>query len=86
MTVKTITEIYAWIAKTPDGNEGIPAVGTPSGLVIPLVGGDLSRVESLRPQALQVLEEAGVSLKLVKFIERVELESFDAKEQDDAAG
>lgn len=80
MTGHVINEIYAWVAKTPEGNEGIPAVRTPSDLVIPLVTNNPERVEMLRASAMQVLDEPGVSLKLVKFIERVELEDFPAKE------
>lgn len=82
MTGHVITEIYAWVAKTPEGNEGIPAVRTPGDLVIPLVTNNPERVELLRSSAMQVLEEPGVSLKLVKFTARVELEDFPAKETE----
>jgi hypothetical protein len=63
-----ITELYAFIA-TEDLGEGIPAVQL-SGMMMPLVGADAARVESLRHLAQQVADSSGRTLTLARFTVR----------------
>jgi hypothetical protein len=66
---QAIERLYAWIATEPDGGEGVCAclVG---GVNMPLIGADLARVESLRPQARAVMLSAGCPVRLVEFSTR----------------
>jgi hypothetical protein len=69
-----ITELYAWIgADLITGEEGIPAVER-GGVIWPMVGADAVRVESLRPDAAKIAAATGVTLRLVKFSTKTELE------------
>lgn len=54
-----IERMYAYIVLDDDGTEGIPAVTAPNGLVLPMVGADMERMNQLRPQA----EKAANDLK-----------------------
>jgi hypothetical protein len=63
-----VTELYAFIA-TEDQGEGIPAVQL-SGMMMPLVGADAARVESLRQLAQQVADNTGRTLTLARFAVR----------------
>jgi hypothetical protein len=72
---KTIDRLYAWVVTEADGGEGVPAIGPHGdGLIMPLVGSDLDRIESLRAWAMQAL---GICLKLqlVEFSARRVLET-----------
>ena len=64
---KLITELWAWVCTEKDGGEGIPAFDLGKGMVMPLVGADRERVESLRPYAENVVNEMGLPVKLMKF-------------------
>ena len=63
---KAITEMWAWVCTEPDGDEGIPAIETPMG-VMPLVGADRDRIESLRPHAISVAHDLGLPVRLIRF-------------------
>jgi hypothetical protein len=63
-----ITELYAFIA-TEDLGEGIPAIQL-NGMMMPLVGADAARVETLRKLAQQVADGTGRTLTLARFAVR----------------
>ncbi|GAH58867.1 unnamed protein product [marine sediment metagenome] len=68
-----IEEMYAFVAEDsgPD-DEGI--VGMSIGAVmLPLVGADMARVESLRPIARSIGEQTGKKIKLLHFTQREDL-------------
>lgn len=71
---KKITEMWAWVCTEEDGGEGIPAIDI-GGMVMPLIGADRKRIESLRKYAEQVVNEKSYPVKLMKFsnMEVVEL-------------
>jgi hypothetical protein len=75
---KTITEIYAWVLTEPEGGEGIPAIPaiTLGGSIMPLVGADRARIESLRQFALNVRRTTGCPVRLVRFGSRTVLEEL----------
>ncbi len=52
MSGDTITELYAFVAlDNEDGNEGIIAFMGPDGIMLPMIGADTARVNSLIPIA-----------------------------------
>lgn len=68
-----IADIYAFVAVHPDGDEGIlgQSIG---GVLMPLIGADLTRLQQLRPMAEQIAKESGKVVKLVRFTNRTELD------------
>ena len=71
-----ITEMYAFIAedKGPD-DEGVVGLSVGNWL-LPLVGADMARVNSLKPYALDIAQKTGKKIKLVHFTHRQELEEI----------
>lgn len=76
------TEVYAWVARDKDGNEGIPAVNAGNGHIIPLVSAHRERIELLRPSALGVLDEPGATVSLIRFTTREVLEEHGPREEE----
>jgi len=70
-----INEMFAFIA--PDAlGEGLVAFQMPSGEWMPLVGADMTRVESLKPIARKIGKMSGKKIQLVKFTTRIHLEDI----------
>lgn len=71
---RKIDEMFAFIQLDPlDNTEGVIAFLTTEGWM-PMVGADMGRVESLRPQAQEVADATGRPVQLIKFSSREELE------------
>lgn len=69
-----IKEMFAFIiANTNKEDEGIPAVGTSLG-IMPLVGADMARIDSLRAAAKDTADRAGKPVILAKFSVREDVE------------
>jgi len=68
-----IEEMYAFVAEDsgPD-DEGVVAMSV-SGVMMPLVGADIVRVESLRPIARSISAQTGKKIKLLHFTQREDL-------------
>jgi len=67
-TGQKIEKLYAWVATEPDGGEGVCAMSIPSlGGMVPLVGADRARIESLRPHAAAVRTATGFPVRLKVF-------------------
>ena len=65
---KLVTELYAFVTVDPDdGNEGIMGFQLPNGDMIPMIGTDLERVESLREVAEKIEEEMGIQYEVRYF-------------------
>jgi len=71
--VPRIEEMYAFVAEDsgPD-DEGVVAMSVRD-VMLPLVGADMARVESLRPIARNISAETGKRIKLLHFTHREEL-------------
>jgi hypothetical protein len=70
-----ITELYAYVCADKDeDDEGVPALHTPSGLVVPLMGADSDRAQSMREHAQEV---ANMTRKPVKLVRSTVLEVVD---------
>lgn len=72
---KTITEMFAWVLTEPEGGEGIPAIMF-GGSIMPLIGADRARIESLRQAAVDVRRTSGCPVRLVRFDGRTVLEEL----------
>jgi hypothetical protein len=65
--------LYAFIAKDAQGVEGLPAYQMGK-ILMPLVGADPARIDSLRKVAREVSHYTGQTLTLCRFSVREELE------------
>ena len=77
--LKKITELYAFVSSDKNG-EGIvgQSMMTPSGMMMmPFVCADKARMESLKPLAKQIAEESKKKIKLIRLIQREELETYE---------
>ncbi len=74
-----IDEIFAFISVDDKGNEGVCAFVNGTQMV-PMIGADMKRLESLRPIARQLAgqeEFTGKKIRLVKFKVREEMEIIE---------
>lgn len=69
-----ITEMFAFIATEKDGTEGILGFQTDNGVMMPLVGADMDRVDSVKGFAKLIGQHAGCNVTLAKFSIRENLE------------
>jgi hypothetical protein len=68
-----IERLYAWVATEPDGGEGVCGMTIPElGGLVPLVGADRERIESLRIYAEQIRKASGCPTRLVEFSTRID--------------
>ncbi|MBA7670703.1 hypothetical protein ES703_78850 [subsurface metagenome] len=69
-----IEEMYAFVAEDsgPD-DEGVVAMSA-GAVMLPLVGADMARVESLKPIARDIAAQTGKKIKLLHFTHREEIE------------
>lgn len=72
-----IETMYAFVAEdTSPDDEGIIGIDTPLGWM-PLVGGDMELVESLKPHAMNIARQLGKRVKLLQFETRKEIEVIE---------
>lgn len=68
-----IEEMYAFVAEdTGPDDEGVVAMSV-GGVMMPMVGADMARVESLRPIAKDISVQTGKKVKLLHFTQREDL-------------
>lgn len=67
-----IEEIFAFVAENEDG-EGVMAMTLSNGMMMPLVGADMSRVKSLLPIAFKISETTGKDFRVLKFSKREDI-------------
>ncbi len=68
-----IEEMYAFVAEdTGPDDEGVVAMSL-GNVLLPLVGADMARVESLRPIAKDISEKTGKKVRLLRFTQREDL-------------
>jgi hypothetical protein len=66
-----IEKLYAYIVLDEQGNEGIPAMEL-NGLMYPLVGADMERIQSLQEQVQYIANKTGKQIRLALFEKRVD--------------
>lgn len=63
-----ITQMYAFVVADKDENdEGIIAFAAPNGMMMPLVGADMSRVDSLKPIAEAICKTKNAKYRILRF-------------------
>jgi hypothetical protein len=68
-----ITEMYAFVMEDADEeDEGVMGMSMGEWM-LPLVGADMSRVDSLRPHADKIAEAAGKPYKILRFSQREDI-------------
>ncbi|KKL14353.1 hypothetical protein LCGC14_2516530 [marine sediment metagenome] len=68
-----ITEMFAFVSVDANGDEGVVAMTSPLGMMLPLIGADMARVESLKLHAIKIAEVTGIPVILLKFSVREEI-------------
>lgn len=81
-----IDRMYAYIVLDEDGTEGIPAMLRFDGMMVPMVGADLARMESLRGYVLREPMLSGKRITLAVFSERKLLEVIDRTPEKKTTG
>lgn len=71
-----IEEVFVFISKDEEGNEGVCAFATPNGMM-PMVAADKSRLDSLRDIAKQIAQLTNKSVHLIKLSSRENLEEIN---------
>lgn len=66
-----ITEIYAFIAKDEQGHEGVMGFSDRNGNMMPMIGADVDRVDSLIPMANKISEMTGQKYEIRYFTQKV---------------
>jgi len=70
-----LEQLFAFVSVDAQGSEGIIAAQGTTG-PMPLVATDEAKVEQLRPIAMSVAKRSGITVKLVRFRGREELETY----------
>jgi hypothetical protein len=69
-----IKEVYLYVVIHEDGDEGLPAFTDPvTGVLLPLLGTDRARFESLQEIAIAISKKTGLEGKWIKLSGREEL-------------
>ena len=78
-SARALDEVYAWVCTEPDGSEGFCVAHVPiegGVMAMPLVGGDLARMESLRHWAVKTRRDTGWPVRLLRFSTRTTVEEL----------
>jgi hypothetical protein len=62
-----IKEVWAFVVKGDDGEEGIPAIQGPGGMLMPMIASDKSRIDQYCDIAKQESKRMGKDFELRKF-------------------
>ena len=72
-----IDNVWVFVSRDENGNEGVIAAPTALG-VMPLIAADSERLESLRPLAKSLVDKVpGKKVALIKLTTREEIEVFE---------
>ena len=76
--IERIERIFAFLIVDEDeGIEGIPAFLDPrTGMMMPMVGADMARMESLKQAAVDIADGADSQVVLAVFEQRTEIERY----------
>lgn len=72
-----ITRMFAFLAVGDDGEEGVVSLDILDRGAFPLVAADEDRVNALRPIAQDIADRAGLTIQLVAFDNRRNLETIN---------
>lgn len=74
-----MTEVYLFATKDDNGDEGVVAVVTSNGQLVPLISFDPKKTEQMMPSAQQVANESGKTVTVVHLFNREELGVIEPK-------
>jgi hypothetical protein len=74
-----VDQMFAFLAKDITGDEGVIAWPAPDGGIMPLLGADMNRIESVRKLAQQIADARGVDVTLAVFSVREDRETLKPK-------
>lgn len=78
-TIVHINEVWAFLSVDKDDNtEGIIAMHSPMG-PLPMIAADAARLMSLLPEVEKMVQQSGVTVRLVKFTNREEVRLIEKK-------
>lgn len=69
---RLVTELWAWVVTEANGGEGVAACEMPidgAKFMMPLIGADEERIQSLEPYARLVEQRTGMPVRLKHFVE-----------------
>lgn len=70
--------LTAFVAVDPaNGDEGIIGRTLPNGVMMPMIGADQARIESLKPEAAQIAKMTGQTVRMIRFTGREILEELE---------
>lgn len=74
-----IAEMFAFVTEdTGPEDEGIVAMGI-GGMLMPLVGADLERTQSLMPHAQGIADQTGKQIRIYKFTGREQIGTIEPR-------
>jgi hypothetical protein len=71
-----IDDVWLFLSIDEDGDEGVCAFHA-GDVWMPMIATDLKRVESFKPLAQRMVAEGGMPIRLVKFTQRVDVETYE---------
>lgn len=72
-----IDSLFAFVVVDDDGSEGVPAFPGPGGVLMPMMGADLARMDLLEPMAQLLATTLNKQVTLCRFLTRDELKVID---------
>lgn len=66
-----IEYVFCFVATDENGDEGVPAIEL-NGTMMPLMGSDLARLNSLKPIAREMQKRSGKHFRLYRFDNKIE--------------
>lgn len=81
-----IQEIWLAVADCGDGDEGIPAISLPNGMMMPLVAADPKRLTWLRQTVRSLVRLSGKPIRIVRMQSRELVETFHPDGRRESAG
>lgn len=76
-----IAELFCFACIDTDGDEGVPAIEGPNGMVLPLMGSDRARMDSLRHAAQSVADQSGKPVRLLRFRQMEEVAVIEPRKE-----
>lgn len=74
-----VERVFAFLGVDDSGDEGVLAWPMPDGSIMPLLGADMTRVDSIRKMAQMVCDARGVDVRLAIFSVREDRETLKPK-------
>jgi hypothetical protein len=72
-------EVFLFVTKDVNGDEGTAAVVNPNGQVIPLIAFDAAKTEQMMPAAQEIANQSKQALTVVRLFNREELGTIEPK-------